>query len=497
MVDTQIYILNPDYYFKNDVHRMILYSTNRVQPYSAKGWVSYVHPVQAQILFSFVKPYPMSWHYEDLKSKFHLSPAQVDKMIGQYIENEEAVYTEFGNTRISFPKNVLLPYEKVKIAYLGNRNEGVNFSCRELNLEAGRLLKGPHSMTLMLTSRCMTNCRYCYADRKTSYKPLSTEEIFRIIDEAWAMDMSHIDIIGGEVFCHRDWAKIIKKLVDCELMPSYISTKVPLAESQIKALKETGYDNVVQISLDSLDDKVLAQIIGSKSGYVEQMKKTIGLLEKYGFQIQIDTILTKYNCNTQTMSDLFVYIGTLRNLSYWEIRVPELSLYTPDSFVSVKADRTSIENLRSFVQEQIMPKACFTLFLSDNALDYSVYKGGRDEKCFKGGACGALLSSMFVLPDGKVSICELMYWNPQFLIGDLRQQSISEVWNSSKALSIYNHTLGARKESRCSSCKVLDFCQENKRKCVVKVIQAYGRDNWDYPDPRCEFAPEICSEMKY
>lgn len=26
----------------------------------------------------------------------------------------------------------------------------------------------------------------------------------------------------------------------------------------------------------------------------------------------------------------------------------------------------------------------------------------------------------FVLPDGKVSACEQLYWHPQFIIGDLK-----------------------------------------------------------------------------
>lgn len=281
------------------------------------------------------------------------------------------------------------------------------------------------------------------------------------------------------------------------MTPSYISTKVPLSEEQIKTLKETGYDNVVQLSLDSLDDKVLAQTISSQPGYVERMRKTIGLLQQYGFKIQIDSILTKYNCDTQSMQQLYDYIHTLDNLVYWEIRVPEYSLYSPKSFVSIKAERASIEHLRTFIEEELKPKASISILFSDDALDYSIYKGGSEEPYFKGGSCGALQSRLFVLPDGQVSICELVYWNPLFLVGDLRRQSIADVWNSPKALGIYNQEAGIRDGSACSSCQVLDFCQENRRKCVVKVMQAYGKDNYDYPDPRCAFAPEIRSGMCY
>lgn len=101
------------------------------------------------------------------------------------------------------------------------------------------------------------------------------------------------------------------------------------------------------------------------------------------------------------------------------------------------------------------------------------------------------------MPDGKVTICELMYWNPAFLIGDLREQSIVEVWNSPKAWAIYNQEMAIRSESRCSSCKVLEFCSNNRRRCVAKVVRAYGDQNADFPDPMCVFAPDFNPLMKY
>lgn len=490
-------MLNPDYHFRNDIHRMILYSTNRVQPYSALDWMSFVHPVQAQILFSFSEPHPMEWHYEDLKDKYRLTPEQVNKMIEPYVENEEAIYTEWGRDKIVFPKNMLLPYDKVGKQYQGRRNSHVNFVCQNIDVKSERLYSGPLAMTLMMTSQCVTKCKYCYADKKTSYDPLPTREILRIIDKARDMNMSYIDVIGGEVFCHKDWAIIIKKLVDADLTPSYISTKVPIDRHHVEMLKETGYDNVVQLSLDSLDDEVLEKTIGSRPGYVQKMKTTIELLEQYGFKIQVDTILTRFNSHSWMIQQLYDYIHTLGNLIYWEIRVPGYSLYSPESFQEIRPTRESVENLRAFVEEGLKPKSDINILFSDDALDYPSYKGSRDEAYFKGGSCGALQSRLFVLPDGKVSICELVYWNPLFLVGDLRTDSIAEVWNSPKAVALYNQEKRIRSKSRCSPCKVLDFCQENRRKCVVKVMQAYGQDNYDYPDPRCEFAPEFLTNMAY
>lgn len=129
---------------------------------------------------------------------------------------------------------------------------------------------------------------------------------------------------------------------------------------------------------------------------------------------------------------------------------------------------------------------------SSEILNEHLKDGKPTDEYFVGGTCGILQNRAFVLPDGKVSICELMYWHPQFIIGDLKKQSIQEVWNSSKAKELFcMHRKMFRKQSSCHNCKVLDFCNQKHRRCFVKIIRAYGEENWDYPDPRCQFAPEV------
>lgn len=56
----ETYILNPDYSFKVDQDRIVMYSKKTVQDYSSSDWISFVHPVQACILNKFIehKPFP-------------------------------------------------------------------------------------------------------------------------------------------------------------------------------------------------------------------------------------------------------------------------------------------------------------------------------------------------------------------------------------------------------------------------------------------------------
>jgi len=32
---------------------------------------------------------------------------------------------------------------------------------------------------------------------------------------------------------------------------------------------------------------------------------------------------------------------------------------------------------------------------------------------------------------------------------------------------------------------------------VEDIVKAYGKKNWDYPDPRCAFAPEMINPLEF
>ena len=497
-MDNKIYILNPDYHFKNDVDRVILHSKRQVEHDGSADWLSFVHPMQAMLLGTFTTGEPLGKHCEELAAHFCTSPEKIRQMVDPYLGNQEPVYTKVGDTKVSFPKNVLIPIDS-----LGDKTPSYDFTaedlrCEHVDLTPDRAHRAPHSLLFMLTNKCVTNCAYCYADRHTKYNPLSTGQTLHLIDEAHRLKMSYIDIIGGEVFCLKDWDIILKRLVDYDLTPSYISTKVPVTEEIVQRLRDTGYRGVVQLSLDSLDEATLKKIIHCGNGYIERIKKGAELLEKHGFPIEVDSILTKYNCEREQLLELYRYIKEIPNLRYWEVRVPEMSLYNGASFASVKASRRQLEEATRFVKEEIIPKAKATIYVSDEALTEPFQQGDGKALNFRGGSCGILKNRMFVLPDGEATLCEQLYWHPDFIIGDLTQQTFEEVWNSDKAKRIFKaeHTL-RRKESPCTACKIYDFCKEQRRKCVVKVMKAYGTENWDFPDPRCQYAPDFATDLRY
>lgn len=500
MDTNDIWVLNPDYHFRNDFDRICLYSKNYVKLDSNKDWTSFIHPYQFVILSNFCQIRSIGKNIKELAEYFHLSENKINDLIQPYLANSTPIHTEWKNTKIHFPKNLLVPLDWIRDGEIVYNTESLefNFDFDHIDVTHDRCHKIPNSMLWMLTNKCATNCAYCYADKKTRYTPLSTQKSLEIIESAHSLGMAYIDIIGGEVFLKKDWNIILEKLVEYGMSPSYISTKVPVIQDDIHKLKDTGYNNVVQFSIDSLDSEILWNLIRVKSQYIEHMMTCIDMFDKAGFKIQIDTILTRYTATAENLETLSNFIIKIKNLEYWEIRVPEFSLYSSHRFKQVMATRKELEEIHSYVENHLKKHFNKTILFNADPL-YAEYRiHGPEDICFKGGNCGLLYNRMFLLPDGKVSVCEQSYWHPEFIIGDLSTQDIDEVWQSEKAQRLFTMTTESyREESQCRKCSHLVQCSKNKRRCAVKVMKAYGLENWDYPDPRCRFAPPLRNPLEY
>lgn len=104
--------------------------------------------------------------------------------------------------------------------------------------------------------------------------------------------------------------------------------------------------------------------------------------------------------------------------------------------------------------------------------------------------CNANTYSVAILSNGIVTICEMLYDSPPFILGNIRQQSLYDIWNSSKALNLFSchQEMTIHKENNnCVECKVFNECKSgfNKRICYSDIVKVYGNDKFEYPDPRC------------
>ena len=146
----------------------------------------------------------------------------------------------------------------------------------------------------------------------------------------------------------------------------------------------------------------------------------------------------------------------------------------------------------------LLTQVSFPVILGKEVTDKNYQDTWGGSRCFKGSECSALTTHMFILPDGKVTVCEQLYWHPQFIIGNVTTQSLKEVWHSPQALHLCSLSRqDINKESPCRECRLFEDCFSYQNRCWSDIIKAYGKDCWDFPDPRCCFAPAMKNKLSY
>ena len=147
---------------------------------------------------------------------------------------------------------------------------------------------------------------YCYADTVTPVnRPLSTDRLLELIHEAAHLQVSHINLMGGEVFLHRDWPTLLKELVRLDIAPEFISTKIPLDEIIIGKLRSCNYQGVIQVSLDAVSPTLIGRLTGRDPHYAQAILKSLMLLDESGIGYQIATVLTSLNCRTDVLREMY------------------------------------------------------------------------------------------------------------------------------------------------------------------------------------------------
>lgn len=101
---------------------------------------------------------------------------------------------------------------------------------------------------------------------------------------------------------------------------------------------------------------------------------------------------------------------------------------------------------------------------------------------------------MAILANGQCTPCEMLYDNPEFSLGNIKESQIFNIWNSSKALKLFKPQQAmVCNASPCSTCKVYTKCRSSidRRVCFVDIAKTLGVGKGEFPDPRCPESVEM------
>lgn len=476
---------NPGYRLRQDGNRVVLFGEeSRIN--KTQEWFSFIHPYQAQLLSFFKGSELFEIEIAKCAAFFKKNVEDILSIIQPFIENNFWFnYRTKDGSSYSFPKNVLIYVEKQVAS--GKINNEFKFLGKP-DCETNRL-QFPININLELIMACYTNCEYCYADRSSfnGVTHLSTKRILSLIDEAKKEDCFKFDINGGEVLFHKDIYAILQHLVSNGFSP-LVSTKIPLKRDSLKMMKASGIKEF-QISLDAADDLILMDLLHTPMGYLKKIEKTLQDASDLEIGVKINTVLTTKNCNPITIENLIQVLIRYTCIKGIRLNPVGVSLYKDyNSFIKLFPSEADIKIIENCIPNwQLKFGINIELSSFDCKNEFTVQY--RQQNFHKRTICTGNLWNAVILPNGDVTVCEELYMIPEFILGNVCDASLKEVWNGEKALELYYDPLKKKREGQCSFCDEYKICRTGAGVCWKTILMAYGKDNWHFPDPRCPKAP--------
>jgi len=332
-----------------------------------------------------------------------------------------------------------------------------------------------------------TDCLYCYADRNKK-DDLSVDDVLRVLDEAHKIGVVNLTLSGGDILSMPGWKDIIDRICKHRFSP-FISTKVPLTRKDIYLLSQTGVESL-QVSLDSVCPDTLMKMLKVKHEYFERMKEMLRFCDELHLKVNVRTVLTKYNANETEINEFYSLLSFFENISSWALTPAFYSAFKK-GYSSYRASDEELINVFKLVRRKI-DSARFSIFFNKMSDEKDTLKCYDSVVAFvkNNQICYANSYGMAIISNGNATICEMLYENPNFIFGNVRDKSLFELWNSPTALKFHSYkqeSIRNKENNPCFSCSSYKECKLSldKRSCYADVIKIYGNGNYEYPDPRC------------
>lgn len=376
---------------------------------------------------------------------------------------------------------------------LGNRDFTVykpeDFLSGPDNRAYPQRLERPLSLTIAPTHSCQTRCRYCYAELRhiSQGAELSVGSWLALIDQAVALGIERVSVLGGDIFAYSGILNILAHLIKNNL-DFFISTKYHIDKIMARRLAEIGLGRrCIQFSMDAPNAEIADYLTGS-TGYFNRALDSISNLMANGLNIRCKGVLTSYNARMVPELVRLWYSMGVRDMMFVDY---SRSYYhhTDDLFISPEDSEWAAEQILHLTDELHDVTIIYGAQSSSIAKDGLSGNKSDAEKWLKWKArarCSAGSSSMLVWPDGLVTLCEQIPQTEEHIVGDVRKQSIMDIWNSERLLCYIYPDRQLFANSPCHDCDHFDDCHRASRHCFRDALFAY--ESRYMPPPLCPMA---------
>ncbi len=469
--------LSPKVKLRPDGGRAILFSVNSIDNDDNDELFRFLYPQQAIILSLFDGTNSVRDIRKTVSYLFNLddedAAKQIETLLSLPVSKDKNVESLLQETT-GVNEHLIRTYDPAAFVVPADKIDMNDVRCRR-----------PNKVLVLPTMHCSTGCIYCYADTEgmNGRKPFGQDLFQRLLKEVKECAIETVEFSGGDFFCRPDAFALLEATFEEGLYP-VIPTKTPLTLEQTQSLAEMGL-KTIQISIDARTPDLIDKLM-QRNGYGEKILDTIDYLGEAGIRVRTNTVLTPLNIHD--VPALMTFLAERPFVFKSNITCYARSLYRHDDAFFVRDDALGDFELKLNAINSAFPDKQIT-FGGPNS-DYYADTEEDKSKTYKERAfCTANRRGPVVLPDGQVTVCEELYFHPDFIIGDLHKNTLMEIWNSSRALELARPSQESVPNGACKNCPDYRECHDYLGRCYREALKAYGYDKQHWPDPRCPRAP--------
>ena len=322
-----------------------------------------------------------------------------------------------------------------------------------------------------ITDACNLSCRHCYKRMISSSTAEFIDEIdiMETVSEFKQCGLKEIVISGGEPLIKKE--KVLEIIRVCNRLgiETIVTTNGTLMSPEMaKLLKTTGLSGV-QISIDGIDAKRHDRIRGG--GTFSKAVAAIEACVDAGILVSIMTVPTIENIDE--LEGLFEFACN-KGAKCLGVERPIAS--SRDSIYYF--DESNLNRLHDAI-ERLENNGMIRIHCNDPVYQLRKLRKSlcNDISVLEIGGvldlgCSACRTACVVSSNGNVRACTFT----DFVIGNLKESSLQDIWNSSKTMSVCNRT---SLYGICSDCLYFPVC----RGCFAQRI-AFG-ENLEGSDEAC------------
>ena len=319
--------------------------------------------------------------------------------------------------------------------------------------------QGPLTLELYPTLACNLDCRFC--DTTDRHRPqvgeLSVERLLEIVDEAAAMGVKRLFVLGGgEPLLRKDATPALMARAKALGLEGVLTTNGTLLDPPLRGrLLEMGWDEI-HVSVDGATPEVHDELRGVRGAFRRTVRNVCALSverRRRGLdqpRLALHTVIT--NLNYSTLTDI---VRLASALGAGRVDFDALIAYRPEQ-LALKLDEVQAAELPRYAEEALVEARTLGVVTTlERFLDPSTLARGEraveipPEPGLIGAPCLKAWHYLVVQSDGRSSPCCVLAGEG----GSAADQPLERLWREDPFLNaVRGGMLEKRPLPRCREC---------------------------------------------